>query len=190
MELTSTRPEGWGDDLPVPAPLRLYEVTVPESWVDYNAHMSEWCYLLVMGNSSDALFRYIGIDEDYRNAGHSLFTVETHIHNLREVSLGDRLELAVQVLHADAKRIHLTHEITGRDDELVATGEQMLLHVDTTPGRVTAMPDELQDRVATIVRSHDALPVPEWVGHVMGLRGESNGHTEPRSTEEPAWTSS
>ena len=54
-------PGGWDDPgaAPVQVPLRLYETTVGPQWVDYNGHMSEWCYLLVMGDSSDAFFRYI-----------------------------------------------------------------------------------------------------------------------------------
>ena len=111
--LPSTRPGGWDDPAaePVPAPLALYEVTVGPPWVDYNGHMSEWCYLLVMGDSSDAFFRYVGIDDDYRAAGHSLYTVETHIRNLHEVDEGDRLRLTLQVLGVDPKRVHILHEM-------------------------------------------------------------------------------
>ena len=36
--------------------------------------MSESCYLLAFGDSADAFFRLLGIDEDYRAAGHSLYT--------------------------------------------------------------------------------------------------------------------
>jgi len=81
MSCSNTRPQGWDDPAaaPVPAPLRLHRTTVEAAWVDYNGHMSEWCYLLVMGDSSDAFFRYVGIDDDYRASGASLFTVETHI---------------------------------------------------------------------------------------------------------------
>ena len=68
----------------IDAPLALYQTTVPEEWLDYNGHMSEWCYLLLVGDAADAFFRYIGIDEAYRAAGHSLYTAETHLHHLRE----------------------------------------------------------------------------------------------------------
>src|SRR5437764_510460 len=51
---------------PIAAPLGLYETTVPADWLDYNGHMSEWCYLLLVGLAADAFFRFIGIDEAYR----------------------------------------------------------------------------------------------------------------------------
>lgn len=162
----------------IPAPLRLHSITVPAEWVDYNDHMSEWCYLLAMGDNSDAFFRYIGIDDGYRAANASLFTVETHIRNLLEASLGDRLELTLQVLGVDAKRVHIAHEVLRPDGAVVATGEQMLLHVDTSAGMTTPLPVAVHDRLREIVSAHDQLTRPAWVGHVM---------TIPKGA--PTWTS-
>ena len=75
----------------VPAPLELYRCDVEPDWVDYNRHMTEAAYLTAFGWATDALFRYIGDDEDYRAAGHSFYTVETHINYLREVAGDDSL---------------------------------------------------------------------------------------------------
>ena len=75
----------------VPAPFRLYEVTVAAEWTDYNHHLTESAYLLIMGESSDAFFRFFGIDDAYRDAGHSLYTVETHLRNLHEAERDGRL---------------------------------------------------------------------------------------------------
>ena len=44
----------------IPAPFRLAEVTVSPQWTDYNAHLSEWAYLLMFGDSADAFFRFFG----------------------------------------------------------------------------------------------------------------------------------
>jgi acyl-CoA thioester hydrolase len=165
----------WLDGGSIEAPLRLYDTTVAPDWVDYNGHMSESCYLLVAGNSSDQFFRYIGIDEDYRAAGHSLYTVETHIHFIREASLGEPLHLTLQVLGLDSKRVHITHEIfRGKPEnadslELLATVEQMLLHVDSIQAKVTALPDDLCERISLIAAAHDHLGVPSYVGHVMAI---------------------
>lgn len=161
-----------GSPAHVSGPLALYQVRVAPEWVDYNGHMSEWCYLLVMGNSSDAFFRYIGIDEAYRAAGGSLYTVETHIHHHLEASEGELLALTLQVLGSDSKRVHLAHQILREDDEVVATGEQMLLHVDTTTGRVSALPEAIRVRVADVAQAHRALERPDWVGHVIQMPGQ------------------
>jgi len=158
----------------IDAPLELHRATVPTAWVDYNGHMSEWCYLLLVGDGADAFFRYIGIDEAYRAAGHSLYTAETHLHHLRESALGDRLVVPLQLLEVGPKSLHLFHtvrnEVTGAD---VATAEQLLVHVDMESGRVVAMPGDLRGRLEAIMKAHADLPRPPEVGHVMGVRRAS-----------------
>jgi acyl-CoA thioester hydrolase len=160
----------------IDAPLALYKATVPAAWVDYNGHMSEWCYLLLVGDAADAFFRFIGIDEAYRAAGHSLYTAETHLHHLRESALGDRLSVPLQLLDVGPKSMHLFHtvrnEATGED---AATAEQLLVHVDMAAGRVIPMPRDLRERLEEIRMAHAALPVPPAVGHVMGIRGRAGG---------------
>ena len=160
----------WDDDAPIAAPLRLHETVVPPAWVDYNNHMSESAYLLAVGDNADAFFRYFGIDEAYRAAGGSLYTAETHLHHLDEAGEGDHLEFTLQVLGVDPKRVHIVHEITKTGAHtLVATAEQMLLHVAMAEGRVAAMPVYLLGRLRAIEQAHKSLPVPPYIGHVMGL---------------------
>jgi acyl-CoA thioester hydrolase len=161
----------WDSDAPVPAPLEPHRTPVRPEWVDYNGHMSESCYLLVFGDSSDAFFRYLGIDEAYRADGHSLFTVETHLHNRREVGTGEPLRLQLRLLDHDAKRLHVFHEMWhGDSGALLATAEQLLVHVDTAAGRTESMPDQLLRRVAAVARAHAELPRPDVVGRPMGIR--------------------
>ena len=108
---------------------------LPE-WVDYNGHATESSYLLMTSHAADELLGAIGIDADYLRSGGSYYTVETHICHLDEAKAGDRLEVTTQVLGADEKRIHIFVRIARLDDGvLLATTEQMLLHVDTKEGR-------------------------------------------------------
>ncbi len=96
--------------------MRLHEATVAHAWCDYNGHMSESSYLLVVGDNADAFFRYFGIDEEYRANGGSLYTAETHLHHLRECDEGDHLTFTLQVLGVDRKRVHIVHEVLDADD--------------------------------------------------------------------------
>jgi acyl-CoA thioester hydrolase len=161
----------WVPGRPVPAPLRLHETVVPPEWADYNGHMSESCYLLVFGDGADAFFRFFGVDEDYRAAGRSLFTAETHLRHLREARAGDRLRLTLQVLGVDPKRLHILHEMLGDSGQMVATAEQLLLHVDTRAGRVAPFPGVISGRLGEIRAAHAALPVPAYVGRVIEIPG-------------------
>ncbi len=163
--LQGTPAQPWDGRLVIAAPLELHAPTVQAQWVDYNGHMSESCYLLVFGDQSDAFFRYIGIDEAYRQAGHSLYTVQTMMHNLREVGLGAPLRLTLQLLAADDRRLQLFHSMYhGATGALLATGEQLLVHVDMQQARSTPMPRWLLERVLAIVRAHRVLPYPARAG--------------------------
>jgi acyl-CoA thioesterase FadM len=170
LENTPARP--WDPAAAIAAPLSLHSPTVLPQWVDYNGHMSESCFLLVFGDSSDAFFRYIGIDETYRDSGgHSLYTVETHIHNIREASEGEPLRLTLQLLDADYKRLHIFHTMYhGTSGDILATGEQMLVHVNMAQGSSAPMPPDLQQRVNAILSAHSALPRPKQAGASIGIR--------------------
>ena len=173
LEGVAARP--WSEGEPISAPLRLISPIVPVEWVDYNGHMSESCYLLVFGDQSDAFFRYIGIDEAYRAAGQSLFTGQTMIFNLAEAHLGDQLDLSLQLLDADEKRLHIFHAMhNAQTGELLATGEQMLVHVDLEQGKSKPMPADLNARVQAVLSAHASLPRPPQAGRNIGIRRDRN----------------
>ena len=151
-------------------PLRLHEARVAPEWVDYNGHLTESRYLQIFGDSSDALFRYVGIDADYHAAGYSYYTVETHICHLDEIAAEEPLTVTTQILEADDKRIHLFHAMHhGRDDRPLATAEQMLLHVDTGAGRACPARPEVLARVRRIAEAQATLPRPERAGRRIGI---------------------
>ncbi len=181
----SAEAEPWTPGAEIEAPLALYAPTVEPDWIDYNGHMTEWAYLAVFGWASDALFRYLGVDEAYRRGGHSYYTVETHLNHRREASLGERLRVTTQVLGSDAKRLHIFHTMyrdtgtrrdaempgdaeTHRDRELLCTGEQMLLHVDTAAGRAAPLvPGPAADAVAAVTAAHASMPAPRLSGRLI-----------------------
>ena len=73
--------------------LRLMEFEVRPEWIDYNGHMTDSRYLQVFGDATDALLRYAGVDDAYRNSGRALFTVESHVRHVAEARA---LEAAVR----------------------------------------------------------------------------------------------
>ncbi len=167
-------PSTWSEGDEVPAPLELFRCDVEPDWVDYNNHMTEAAYLTAFGWASDALFRYIGDDEDYRAAGHSFYTVETHINYLREVSGSGSLRFATRIVGLDRKRLHLYHEMfDAGSGALVAVTEQMLLHMNTVTGRPAAIEGTPAHALAAIRKAHRGMPAPEYLGRVMATRGGS-----------------
>ena len=158
-----------GDDLA--QPLALHTAQVAPDWVDYNGHAHESRYLQVFGDASDALFAYLGIDDAYLATG-SYFTVESHLSHLREALLDDRLAVATQVLDCDARRLHVFHSLTREaDGELLATAEQLFLHVDTVARRAAPASAVVLARVQRIAEAHAALPRPDRAGRSIGIPG-------------------
>jgi carnitine 3-dehydrogenase len=161
----------WAKGAAVAVPLELYRGSVNPSWVDYNGHMSEGSYLWAFGDASDALFRYIGIDEAYRAAGNSFYTVESHINYLKEVGSGAKLRYATRILDLDEKRLHLFHEMyQDQTSELLATTEQMLMHVDSKAQRSAPIREDVLEALSAIFAVHKAAARPDSVGRIIGIR--------------------
>lgn len=154
-------PLRWTPGAQVPAPLPLYSCRVAPDWVDYNRHMTESAYLYAFGWASDALFRYIGIDESYRAAGNSFYTVESHLVYAREVASGEPLRFTTQLLGHDHKRMHIFHAMThGRTGDLLCTNEQVLVHVDMAAGRSRpTLPGPLA-ALDAVAQAHQAMARP------------------------------
>jgi carnitine 3-dehydrogenase len=89
--------------------------------------------------------------------------------HLGEAKLGDRLTGSVQVLHADEKRLHVFIRIA-RGDEVVASLEQMLLHVDMKAGKTCPAAPEVLARLMPIAEAHKTLPLPKDAGRFCGQR--------------------
>src|SRR6476469_3597307 len=165
-------PPRWQPGDTVAAPLDFYRGEVLPTWVDYNHHMTEAAYLTAFGWASDALFSYIGDDDQYRADGHSFYTVETHIAYLREAVEHAPLRITTRVLGLDRKRLHIYHEMfNGSTDKLLATTEQMLMHVDMNAARSAAILPEVRAALEAIAEAHGTLPPAERAGH-FSLKAE------------------
>jgi carnitine 3-dehydrogenase / betainyl-CoA thioesterase len=172
-------PARWQPGDPVAAPLDFYRCPVLPAWVDYNHHMTEAAYLTAFGWASDALFSYIGDDDAYRAAGHSFYTVETHIAYLREAAELTPLRITTRVLGLDRKRLHIYQEMFhGTADKLLATTEQMLVHVDMNAARSVAILPEVRAALEAILAAHSTLAPAERAGHFSlpspSVAGRSN----------------
>ena len=151
------------------APLVLAQMQVLPGWIDYNGHMTESRYLFAASETSDAFLRLIGADLDYVAGGHSYYTAESLIRHRAEARLGDRLTGSLQILAADEKRVHLVITLA-RGETVVATVEQMILHVDMQTGKTCPAAPEVLAKLQPISEAHQALPRPDFIGRFIGQR--------------------
>ncbi|WP_350336241.1 carnitine 3-dehydrogenase [Coralliovum pocilloporae] len=152
-------------------PLKVVETSVQPEWVDYNNHMTESRYLQVFGDMSDAFYKVLGIDQAYHDAGGSYYTVETHIMHILEVAGMEPIYGTTQLVDADDKRLHLFHRLYhGRTNELLASAEQMMLHVNTKESRASVAEPHILEKVYAIKAAHDSLEKPEAAGRSIGIK--------------------
>ena len=137
-------------------PIETAAAIVPGDWTDYNGHMNESRYGQMFSDAADGTMAAVGADQAYVAAGHSYFTVEIHISYLEEARAGDKLRVATQVLETAGKRLHLFHWLRHEDGRLLATGEQMLIHVSLETRRACSPLPDLAERLAEIA---EAMPV-------------------------------
>ncbi len=160
------------DETPPPDPATPIETLrrhVPGEWLDYNGHMNEARYLQAFSDASDRFMEMIGADGAYIASGRSYFTVESHLRHLGEARAGDEIRVLTQCLAAAGKRMHLFHFLY-RGDDLIATGEHMLIHVSLGSRRACDPAPEVLARLERIAAAHAALPLPEGAGRAVGQK--------------------
>jgi acyl-CoA thioester hydrolase len=148
-----------------PPPTRepvLWTEPVLDEWIDYNGHLSEAYYVLVLGHATDAVMDHVGLGPEYRaREGASLFTIEAHIRYLDQVPDEVELEVSSSVIGATGKLLRIWHELRV-DGTLRATEEILGVHVDTQTGRSTPFPEDVVSRIAASL-----VPPPEDAGRAI-----------------------
>ncbi len=149
--------------------LELMELEVRPEWIDYNGHMTDSRYLQVFGDATDAVFRFAGIDDAYRKAGHGMYTVETHMTHQAEAKVNEQLYVASRVLEVDDKRVRLFHTMNRRrDGAQLGTCEQLYLHVDTQAGKVAPMAAAIKGKLAALQAAQAGAAPPAEAGRMAG----------------------
>ena len=144
--------------------LLVWTEPVQDEWIDYNGHLSEPYYVLVLGHATDAVMDHVGLGPEHRaRTATSLFTVEAHVRYLDQVPPGVELETRSWVIGASAKLLRIWHELYV-DGSLRATEEILGVHVDTGTGRSAPFPDEVARRIGAAL-----VPPPVEAGSAIGL---------------------
>lgn len=139
----------------------VWREPVQDAWIDYNGHLSEAYYVLVLGHATDAVMDAVGLGPEYRSANDaSLYTVEAHIRYLEEVSAGSDLEVRSSIIGVTGKLLWIWHELWV-SDRLRATEEVLGVHV--REGSSAPMPADV------VARARGAcVPPPPNAGRRIG----------------------
>lgn len=165
------------DDRPQVNALLTLEATVDERWIDYNGHMTEWQYYKVLADAGENYLRAMGFTEEYRLQGFSFFSVEGHQRNLRECRFGTQLRIYTETIGYDDTRLHIYQYVVDVDRDMVlATGEHMMVHVDTVKRRSTAIGDYMRECLANALEKWRPMNAPK------GLQASIQGVRIPRKS--------
>lgn len=152
----------------------LWTGPVYKDWVDYNGHMNDAAYAQVFSIAVDELMVKLGIDAEFRNQHHySIYTLETHLIYLVEAHEGQQLDVTIQLLDHDKKRLHVFFEMRDTDGNRIATSEQMLMGMDMDEGRPTPFPTPIADAIEQLAESQHDQTLPVEAGRTIGIRKKS-----------------
>ncbi|HEY3809014.1 MAG TPA: thioesterase family protein [Steroidobacteraceae bacterium] len=150
----------------------VYRTQIAADWIDYNGHLRDAYYGLILSHAIDALMEHIGLDEAYRTrTGCTLYTLEMHIHYLREVKSDASVSAEVRILGADRKRIHASFDlVTDTDPAPAAAAEVMLMHVRQSPQPASEpFAQAASEAIESLRQQTASLPAPAHGSRQMQL---------------------
>ena len=156
---------------PIAAPFPSTPGAVRPEWIDHNGHLNLAYYIVLFDEATDALWQAIGLGEAYRTrTGCGTFAVETHTLYLGELLEGDTTRAVSWVLGADAKRLHIAHELLRQEDGTVAARQELMyLTVDLAARRSVPWPPNTLKSLLAAVASHATVATPDWVGRRIAM---------------------
>ena len=160
------------DDAPYkPGPFRSSIMQIEPQWIDYNGHLNMAYYNVMFDRAIDQFWLQLGIGPAYMKERHgSTFTAECHVRYLREIHLGDPVQVSVWLLAADDKRLHTFEELRHASEGWIsATSENMSLHIDMASRKVGSFPADIRERIAAVAAAHNAVPRPEGIGRNVAM---------------------
>jgi acyl-CoA thioester hydrolase len=154
-----------------PAPFLSSIMQIEPQWIDYNGHLNMAYYNVMFDRAIDELWLVLGIGPDYKKSrNNSTFTAECHVRYLREIHLGDPVQISVFLLGADEKRLHTFEEMRhAKEGWLSATSENLTMHVDMGLRKTAPFPPDVRATIDGVVKSHALLPRPDGVGRSVRM---------------------
>jgi len=164
-----------GDKVPGPAPFLASVMQIEPQWIDYNGHLNMAYYNVMFDRAIDELWLQFGIGPTYMKTRHgSTFTAECHVRYLREIHLGDPVQVSILLVAADEKRLHTFEELRhAKEGWLSATSENMTIHIDMVARKTAPFPPDIKARIDAVAKAHSSVPRPKGIGRKIAMPSKS-----------------
>ena len=167
-------PDGPSFQTPFPQkPILCAEREVPAEWLDFNNHMNIGYYLLAFDQALDPFFeQWMDLNAGYaERTGMGSFVLQSHMHFVAELRVGERFRVEIQLLDCDQKRWRYVAMMTEVESgRLCASCEQIAMNVDHATRRSAPLPAAQRRRLEALLEAHRGLPTPPQVGAPLGIR--------------------
>jgi acyl-CoA thioester hydrolase len=160
-----------GDKAHYSAPFLSSIMRIEPQWIDYNGHLNMAYYNVMFDRAIDELWLVLGIGPSYKKSRNgSTFTAECHVRYLREIHLGDLVQVSVYLIATDDKRLHTFEELRHASEGwLSATSENMTLHIDMRERKTAPFPSDVRATIDAVARAHAMVPRPEGIGRAIAM---------------------
>jgi acyl-CoA thioester hydrolase len=161
-----------GDDArDLPAPFLASVMQIEPQWIDYNGHLNMAYYNVMFDRAIDELWLRLGIGPAYmKQRNGSTFTAECHVRYLREIHLGDPVQVSILLVASDEKRLHTFEELRhATEGWLSATSENMTIHIDMAARKTAPFPPDIRARINAVANAHATVPRPEGIGRKIAM---------------------
>ena len=154
-----------------------YTTDIKTEWLDYNRHMNVTWYTLIFDRAGESFVHSLGLGEEKsKETGISWMALESHVTYDKEVLPGQQVAVKIRIVDYDTKRLHLYFEmhVKGKSGYLAATMEQMLICVDLNKRKAAPFPNKIFRNIAARFQHYSLLPLPERLGHQIGIRRKAD----------------
>jgi acyl-CoA thioester hydrolase len=92
------------------------------------------------------------------------------VRYLREIHLGDPVQVSVLLVGSDQKRLHTFEELRHAGEGwLSATSENMTIHIDMMARKTAPFPPDIRARIETLAKAHSGVARPEGIGRNIAM---------------------
>jgi acyl-CoA thioester hydrolase len=153
------------------APYLASVMQIEPQWIDYNGHLNMAYYNVMFDRAIDELWLNLGIGPGYMRERHgSTFTAECHVRYLREIHLGEPVQVSILLVAADEKRLHTFEELRhATEGWLSATSENMTIHIDMTTRKTAPFPPDIRARIEAVAKAHSTAAHPDGIGRKISM---------------------